>query len=57
MTMAVCLKENNGEKNILFIKDTEELVLVQDLIKIIAKFRAEKVLCMFVKCTKTNILL
>ena len=38
--------------NILFKKDTEKVVLLQDLIKTIIKVRTEKILCTFVSCTK-----
>ena len=43
-----------SRKNTSFKKDTEKVVLllVKDLIQIIVKFRAKKLLCMFLSCTK-----
>ena len=40
------------KNNILFKEDTEWIVSLQGLIKIIVRFRAEEILCTFVSCNK-----
>ena len=48
LMILVCLKQNSKwRNNISFKKDTEKFVLLQGLIKIIVRFRAEKILCTF----------
>ena len=40
------------KNNILLKEDTEWIVSLQGLIKIIVRFRAEEILCTFVSCKK-----
>ena len=57
--MRVYLEENNlSRNNVSFKRDIEKIVLLQGSIKIIVKFRAEKLLwALFLSCTKPKAVL
>ena len=57
--MRVYLEENNlSRNNVSFKRDIEKIVLLQGSIKIIVKFRTEKLLwALFLSCTKPNAVL